>query len=261
LAHQVFDIDATEPGHGRGRVRLLDPRARVVVAAVFSVAIVGLEGFVPLGLALVLSVLLMMEAGLPPLRTMKRVAMMDSFIIFMLLMLPFTMPGDEIFSVWGYPASQQGLEKAIRIGLKANAVVLMAMTLVGTMEPVILGHALYRLKVPENLVLLLLFTVRYIDVIHEEYQALRRSMKVRGFQSKANMHSYRMFGYLVGMMLVRAMERSERIMQAMKCRGFVGRFEILDTLRFRFQDAVFFVAMVVLVGAIYAVEYGYVPIP
>jgi len=265
LAHQVFDIEATEPGRGSGRVRALDPRVRIVVAVVFAVAIVSMRDVTALCGAVAVSMVLMFEAGLPPIKTLKRVIAMDSFIIFMIAMLPFTMPpatpDDILFSLWGFPASQQGLDKAILIGLKANAIVLMAMTLVGTMEPVVLGHALYRLKLPHNLVLLMLFTVRYIDVIHEEYQALRRAMKMRGFQSKANLHSYRSFGYLVGMMLVRSMERSERIMQAMKCRGFAGRIEILDNLRFRTADAVFLVVMLAVLVALYTVELGYVHIP
>jgi len=260
VAHQVFDIDATEQGHGKGHVRNLDPRGRIVAVAIFAVAVVAMNQLLALSFALGFSFVLMMEAGLPPLRTMKRVAAMDGFIILMILMLPFTMPGDEIFSIWGLSASQQGLDHAIRIGLKANAIVLMTMTLLGTLEPVTLGHALYRLKLPEKLVLLLLFTVRYIDVIHEEYQSLRKAMRVRCFQSKANLHSYQSFGYLIGMMLVRSMERSERIMQAMKCRGFSGRLEIIDVLKFQPKDALFLCLIFVVIAGLFFVEFGYVTI-
>ncbi len=182
--------------------------------------------------------MVMAIARLPLWQTVKRVIMMDSFIIVMLLMLPFTVPGDPLFTLWGWPASAQGLHQAGIIALKANAVVLCLMALVGTMEPPTLGHALARLKVPERLIHLMLFTVRYIEVIHQEYQRLRIAMKTRGFRPRNSLHTYRSYGYLIGMLLVRALERSERILQAMKCRGFTGRLPLLDTLTYQRHDVI-----------------------
>jgi cobalt/nickel transport system permease protein len=182
---------------------------------------------------------LLTVSGLPARKTLKRMAMMDSFIIFMLVLLPFTMPGTPIFTLWGVEASWEGLWRAFEIGLTANAVILMVLTLTGTMEPVTLGHALLALKTPERLVHLIMFTIRYIDVLREEYLRLRTSMKLRGFRPGTNLHTYRSFGYLVGMMLVRAMERSERILAAMKCRGFSGRIILLEEFRLRRNDVVF----------------------
>jgi len=163
-------------------------------------------------------------------------AMMDSFIIFMLVLLPFTMPGETMISVWGFPASWQGFWRAVEIALTANAVILALMTLVGTLEPVTLAYALHKLRVPETLVHLLMFTIRYIEVLREEYLRLRAAMKVRGFRPATNIHTYRSFGYLVGMMLVRAVERSERVLGAMKCRGFSGRIYLLQEFSLRGVD-------------------------
>lgn len=259
MAHQVFTVDAEEgQAEGRTRLRRLDPRARIVVACAFAVTVVALHDFPPLAAALVAGLAIMRMADLPPLGTLKRVIAMDGFIVFMLAMLPFTTPGEAMFAVWGFPATREGLVLAGQIALKANAIVLVAMALIGTMEPVVLGHALYRLKLPENLIHLMLFTVRYIDVIHEEYQRMRLAMRARGFKPRNTRHTYKSFGYLIGMMLVRSLERSERILEAMKCRGFCGRLEILDTLAFRRVDAGFIGIAAVLLAALAALEYTHV---
>jgi cobalt/nickel transport system permease protein len=171
-------------------------------------------------------------------------AMMDGFIIFMLVLLPFSTPGDPMFPLVGIAASGQGLWKAVEIALTANAAILALMVLVGTMEPVTLGHALYRLRCPEVLVHLMMFTIRYIEVLREEYLRLRGAMKVRGFRPGTNLHTYRSFGYLVGMMLVRAIERSERILGAMKCRGFSGRMVLLQDFALTRRDHLFAVCLV-----------------
>lgn len=233
-------LDPTTPSEGFPAVLdRLDPRMRIAMACLFAVVTVALTGLPALTAALACAVILLLMARLPIRRTLKRVAMMDGFIIFMLALLPFTVPGDAIFTLWGFPASWQGLARAVEIGLTANAVVLVLLVLVGTLEPVTLGHALYRMKVPETLVHLMMFNIRYVEVLRAEYLRLRAAMKVRGFRPGTNWHTYRSFGYLVGMMLVRAIDRSERVLAAMKCRGFTGRLMLLQEFRLRAADCRF----------------------
>ncbi len=223
----------------QGLIAALDPRMRIVMACVFAVVVVAVSSLVALAAALMIALSLLVLSRLPWRKTLKRMAMMDGFIMFMLVILPFSVPGDPIFTIWGFAASWQGFWQAVEIALTANAVILALMVLVGTMEPVTLGHALHRLRCPETLVHLLMFTIRYIDVLHEEYLRLRAAMKVRGFRPGTNWHTYRAFGYLVGMMLVRAIERSERILEAMKCRGFSGRMLLLQEYALTRRDIAF----------------------
>ncbi|WP_171235056.1 cobalt ECF transporter T component CbiQ [Ruegeria sp. HKCCA6837] len=239
LEPQAKTLAETGTGASFGVIQGLDPRMRIVVASVFSIVTVSLSTIPGLIAALAVSIGVLLMSRLPIRRTLKRMAMMDSFIIFMLVLLPFTTPGDAMFNLFGFPASWQGLWKATEIALTANAVILSLMVLVGTMEPVTLGHALYKLRCPEALVHLLMFTIRYIEVLREEYMRLRAAMKVRGFRPGTNWHTYRSFGYLVGMMLVRAIERSERILAAMKCRGFSGRLLLLQEFNLTLRDYVF----------------------
>ncbi|WP_299638717.1 cobalt ECF transporter T component CbiQ [uncultured Ruegeria sp.] len=238
LGHQEKTLAEACDGP-EGLINLLDPRMRIVMAVAFAVVTVALSSLIALCAALTVSLSLLMISRLPWRKTLKRMAMMDGFILFMLILLPFSMPGDLMFTLWGYPASWQGFWKAVQISLTANAVILSLLVLVGTMEPVTLGHALHRLRCPEKLVYLLMFTIRYIEVLREEYLRLRAAMKVRGFRPATNWHTYRSFGYLVGMMLVRAIERSERILAAMKCRGFSGRMPLLQVFALTRRDIVF----------------------
>ena len=239
---------------GHGAIGGLDPRVRILATCLFAIVTVALSTIPALLAAFAVSIGLLLMARLPLRRTLKRMAMMDGFIIFMLVLMPFSMPGDVIFTVFGFPASWQGLWRAVEIALTANTVILALMVLVGTMEPVTLGHALYRLRCPETLVHLLMFTIRYIEVLREEYLRLRGAMKIRGFRPGTNWHTYRSFGYLVGMMLIRAIERSERILEAMKCRGFSGKMLMLREFRFARRDRDFALCMVALCLALILVE-------
>jgi cobalt/nickel transport system permease protein len=95
------------------------------------------------------------------------------------------------------------------------------------------------LGVPDKLVHLMLFSVRYFDVLRREYLRLAAALKIRGFQPRMNRHTYRAYGHLVGMLLVRSLDHSERIVAAMKCRGFRGRFYLLDHFALSRRDACF----------------------
>jgi cobalt/nickel transport system permease protein len=244
----------TADGDRRGRLRDLDPRLRILAAALFALVVVSLSGLPTLALALGLAILLMLWARLPAGLTLKRMAAMDGFMLFILLLLPFTVPGTPIFAWGSLSASAEGLHKAVAIVLTANAIVLALLALVGSLEAVTLGHALARLRMPATLVQLLLFTVRYITVIGEEYARLRTAMRGRGFRPGNNRHTYRSLGYLVGMLLVRSLERSERILAAMRCRGFQGRFHLLDQFAYRPADAVFAAAAVCMFAALLALD-------
>jgi cobalt/nickel transport system permease protein len=255
LGHSEKTLTESGATQGATLIRGLDARVRIVSAVCFGVVVVGLSSLPALSVALVISLGLLAASGLRLRPTLRRMAMMDSFVIFMLVLLPFTMPGDVMFSVWGFPASWQGFWRAVEIALTANAVILALMTLVGTLEPVTLGHALHKLRVPEKLVHLLMFTIRYIEVLREEYLRLRAAMKVRGFRPTTNFHTYRSFGYLVGMMLVRAVERSERILGAMKCRGFSGRIYLLQDFALSGADRRFAVLLGASIGMLVYLEF------
>lgn len=234
--HSRYVLDAVVDGvhfHGpEPALSRVDARFRVVAVVLYAMVVVALDDFIALGLAILVPIGLMVHMRLPAGRTLKRMLAMDTFVIFMLITLPFTIPGDAVFTVFGLPASDQGIQRAIEIGLKANAVVLMLMVLLGTVSPPTVGHALARLRVPKMLVHLLLFTIRYIEVLYGEYKRLRVAMRTRGFKAGTNRHTLRTFGYLLGMLLVRALDRSERILQAMKCRGFNGSLVLLDESRY-----------------------------
>jgi cobalt/nickel transport system permease protein len=81
--------------------------------------------------------------------------------------------------------------------------------------------------------------VRYIEVVHREYHRLRNAMRLRGFRARCNRHTFRSLGYLIGMLVVRSLDRAHRIVEAMRCRGFRGRFYLLARFRVGAADILF----------------------
>jgi cobalt/nickel transport system permease protein len=134
------------------------------------------------------------------------------------------------------------------IAARANAIVLVLTALLTTMEAADLARALRALRVPPALVTLFLLTGRYVFVLQTEYQRLRQAMRVRAFRPKMDRHTLRTFGNLAGMLVVKGFDRSERVYQAMKCRGYTGAIPLRDPARIGVRDASFGLAAVAWAG-------------
>ena len=206
----------------------LDPRTRILLAVLFALTVILTESLAGLILALVVSMVLAALARLAPRQTLRRILALEGFMLAVLALLPFTVPGQAIASPLGFAVSAEGLHQAAAIALRGTSVAVALMALMGSLEPVVLGRSLLRLGAPERLVQLFLFTIRYLDVLEQEYRRLRLAMRARAFRPSTSPHCWRSIGYLFGMLMVRSLERAERIDAAMRCRGFNGRFPSLD---------------------------------
>lgn len=215
----------------------IDPRVRVCLTVGYAFFLVACQSWTVLVVGMGVSLACVLLARLPLLPTLKRFGGLLLFLGILLLTMPLTTPGTP-WVTWGPLSwSVPGTEAAARIALKAGAIMLMATALLATMEPAHMGHALHRLGVPGKLVHLFLFLIRYLDVMEQEYTRLRNAMRCRGFRPSCSFHALRSLGYLLGMLFLRSLDRAERILQAMKCRGFAGRFYILDPKRLGAVDA------------------------
>jgi cobalt/nickel transport system permease protein len=223
----------------------LDPRVKVVVTLLFSLLIAVSNNFSGLAIAFFLSLFLVAAARLSILRVGKRLLLANGLIAFLWVFLPLTYNGEASLALGPLSLSREGVICALRITLKCNTIILVMMATLSTTSIFDLGHAMRELHVPGKIVHLFLFTYRYIHVIFQEYLRLTNAMKVRGFVPRSDMHTYRSYAYLVGMLLVRSYDRAERIHEAMLLRGFNGRYYSLNRFSIGRGDILYFSAMLI----------------
>ncbi len=204
---------------------------------------------------LAISLLLVTLAGLGFKPVLLRLLVVNSFTIFLWCTLPFTYPGTPFTTLGPLTASAEGLQLVSLITLKTNAIVLLCISLLATSPVSDIGHAMTKLRMPVKLCLLLLFSYRYIFVIHQEFIRLNRAAKLRNFTPKTNLHTYRTVGYLFGMTLIKSWHRGERVAQAMMLRGFNGRFYTLNDSTLTMTDMFFAVTMVVAACVLGTIEF------
>ncbi len=220
-------------------VHRLDPRARLIGATVLTVVLSQIDHIAVLGLGCVIGVAGLCFARVPLAASLQRLVPLNALTGFLFVVLLFVTPGDVLFRIGSVDASAEGLHRASVILFKANAIVLLLTSLVGTIEFVALGRALEQLRVPTKLVHILLFTVRYIDLMLMEYERLSQAALLRGFQPGINRHTLRTTGHLIGMVLVRSYERGGRMVEAMKLRGYDGTLRWAHPTAFQQRDLCF----------------------
>jgi cobalt/nickel transport system permease protein len=236
-------------------IHRLDPRVKIVLVFLFSVLVAVSDRFVALLPALALGLCIALLVRLPVKQLMGRLVPVNLFVIFLWVFLPFTFEGEPLFSIGPLVATHEGVLYAARISIKSNAIMAVLIALVASTSILTLGHAMYELRIPKKLVHLFFFTYRYIHVIHQEYIRLVSAMKVRGFQPGTNVHTYKSFAYLVGMLLVRSSDRAERVYNAMRCRGFRGKLYSLSTFSLKSSDVISLVFMLAMMLALGALEW------
>jgi len=226
----------------------LDPRVKFIAVLPFIIVVAVSHGLRVPSMALILSLIMTIAASLPWDKLLSRMVVVNVFVIMLWVFIPFSYPGHAILHIGPIAATGEGLLYVASISLKTNAIVLATISVLGTSEVFALAHAAVHMRAPAKLVYLFFFFYRYISVMHEEYSRIRKAMTIRSFRAGTNMHTYRAIAYLAGMLLVNSYERSQRIYNAMLCRGFRGTFPVIDHFELKKSDILFGIFMLLITG-------------
>ncbi len=241
---------------GDSLIHVLNPRFKTVIAILFSFLVAVSQQFSTLCIALSASILLVLLSRLNLILIVKRLTMVSGMILICWIILPFSMKGEILMPLGPFNIYQSGIELSLRISLKSYTIVLAVITLVSTVSTATLGHVLDWLRLPEKLILLFILTYRYLFVLEQEYQRLLTAAKIRCFQPKNNLHTYKTYAYLIGMLFVRASIRGEQVYKAMLCRGFKGKFYSIHKYSTTYIDILFLTVAILSLTALGLLEWG-----
>ena len=210
--------------NGKSFLHRLDPRVKIITTLIYSILVAVERNCLPLFYGSLLPLFFLFICRLNFKELGKRIMVVNGFIVLLWFFVPASYPGEKLFSLGLFSPSREGVHYCLLITWKCNLILLTTLLLLATSPILNIVHALHHLKLPEKLVQLFYFSYRYIPVIHSEHTRLGEAMKVRAFKAGNNIHTYRSIGNMVGMLLLRAHERSQAIYQAMTLRAFQGKF-------------------------------------
>lgn len=213
--------------HGHSRVHRAPAHLKLLALLGFMLVVVAtprtwyaafaVEALVLLGVVL--------ASRVPLTYLLPRMVVEVPFAVFAVL-VPFISHGPRT-EVLGVTVSEPGLVAAIALLLKGTLGVLASLTLAATTEPQDVLRGLERLRMPEQIVQIMGFMIRYLDVVTDELSRMMTALRSRGCDPRSPRH-WPVLARSLGALFIRSYERGERVHLAMLSRGYDGRLPSVE---------------------------------
>lgn len=210
-------------------VHRLDPRAKLITTLFFIIVVVSFDryeisAFLPL---LVYPVVMVSAGNLPISFLLKKLLLVAPFALLVGIFNPFL--DRQILYQLGPFGISGGWVSFISILIRFVLSVGAALILIATTGFNAVCMALEKMKTPRIFTVQLLFMYRYLYVLVEEALRMIRARSLRSFYGERM--GVKAFGFLLGHLLLRTLDRAQRIHLAMYCRGFDGEIRLLRPLK------------------------------
>lgn len=255
IATALADFQALDALAARATLlSALDPRAKIVATLGFILTVVSYERYaVAALLPLALFPLILAELGGISLRLIGRTLLLAApFAVFMGALNPW-FDQQPMLQLWGHTVSGGWLSFAsilLRFGLTVAAGLILV---AGTgFYPICAG--LRALGVPQVMTTQLQLLHRYALVLGSEAARMNLARELR---ANGRAMPLAVYASLLGHLLLRAVQRSERIHQAMLARGFTGAMPRPPSLCWQRRDTLF--VLLCGVGFVLARQFDLVP--
>jgi cobalt/nickel transport system permease protein len=208
--------------HGHSPLHRAPAHLKILGLVTFMLVVVATprDAYAVHGLYLLLLVAAVALARVPATYLLPRMLVEVPFVVFAVV-VPFVATGPRT-EVLGLSVSEPGLVDAFGLLAKATLGVLAGLLLAATTEASALLRGLERLRLPQQLVQIMGFMLRYLEVVTDELRRMRIAAASRGFTARNPRH-WPVVAASVGALFIRSFERGERVHQAMVSRGYTGR--------------------------------------
>ncbi|MGF1480673.1 MAG: cobalt ECF transporter T component CbiQ [Cyanophyceae cyanobacterium] len=144
------------------------------------------------------------------------------FILAVIVVLPFASGTTVLFEIGPLPVKQEGVEAVLLIATRFLCILTVSLILFGTAPFMTSVQAMRSLRLPEVIADMTLLAYRYLEEFSDTQKTMRRAMQMRGFDNRFSVKTIRILSGLAGSLLIRSYDRSERVYQAMRLRGYGG---------------------------------------
>jgi len=240
-----FDIGYMDTlAAGDSSLHRIDPRIKLITTVAFIATVVSFSKYAIFSLIPFFSfpIILIVSGGLPARYILGKVLLVSPLAVLVGIFNP-VFDRAIIYHI-GSIGISGGWVSFMSILLRFVLTVTSALALVALTGFNSVCIALDRFKVPRPFIVQLLFLYRYMFVLSEESERMSRARAMRSFSGQTI--RFKTFISLIGHLLLRTLDRAERIYRAMCCRGFDGHIRIIRSLRIDLKDMIFIVFWIAL---------------
>ena len=230
IENQFLDIGYMDTlAAGDSFLHRLDPRAKLITTLIFMVAVLSFDKYALSALVpfFIFPAAQISMGELPAGYLLRRVLLVSPFAILIGIFNPLLDRG--ILIHMGAIQVSGGWVSFFSIVTRSLLTVTAALILIATTGFIAVCTALARLGVPRPFVAQLMFLYRYLFVLTHEAVRMRRAISLRSLPARGL--GFKTFIPLIGHLLLRTLDRAQRIHLAMFCRAFDGEIHLMRPLK------------------------------
>lgn len=198
-----------------------EPRCKLIalLGLVFAFAFVRDLRLLPA--MLVVTAGLYVVSRLPVAFLWMRLRYPGMFLLGFALVVPFVAGSTVLVRLGPLALYREGLFFLLLVVTRFGSILTVGIVLFGTTPFLTMVRAMRALGLPDILADMTLLAYRYLHELGHDLRTMQTAMRLRGFRGQGlNRRTLGMLAALVGSLLVRSYERSERVYQAMILRGY-----------------------------------------
>ena len=225
----------------------LDSRAKTLTTIAFIVTVMSFSRYEVAALTpfFIYPLSLMAIGRIPPGYIVRKLLIASPFALAVGIVNPLL--DQRVMGSLGAHGISGGWLSFASIVIRFSLTVTAAITLVACTGIHRLCAGLERMGLPRVFAVQLCLLYRYLFVIVDEGQRMRRGVEMRSMGRRSL--SFSTYVSLIGHLLLRAMDRAQRVYQAMVSRGFAGQFRVMRPTVVRWNDVAFMVGWAIFFAA------------
>jgi cobalt/nickel transport system permease protein len=225
-------------------IHRLDPRVKVITTLLFIIYVVSFDKYEVNRLLpfFLFPVFLIGMADLPFVYLIRKLIIVSPFVLFIGIFNPFF--DQDILVKIGTLEISGGWISLISILLRFMLTVGATLLLIATTAFPAICMALDKLGAPKIFTVQLLMLYRYLFVLIEESIRMKRAYTLRAFSRKKL--RFPIFNHLLGNLLLRTLDRAQRIHMAMLSWAFTGNIKIARQFSFGTKEFLYLAGCIAL---------------
>lgn len=215
-------------------VNLIHPLVKLIVTLIYIVTVVSFYKYNLTGLIgmTIYPIVLFLTGDISFKDSIRRLRIVLPVVCFVGLFNPF-LDRESLVPLYGVSLSG-GMISMMTLMLKGILTVLASYLLIVTTTIEKICYAMRMMKIPKIFVTQVLFIYRYVTVLLNEANRITQAYSLRAPGQKG-LH-FKVWGSLMGQLLLRSMDRAEEIYEGMCLRGYNGEFYHAYNIKCKAKD-------------------------
>ena len=226
------DITLGQYFPGDSPVHKLDPRTKLIMVALYIVALFLAKGFVGYGVMIAVTVLYVKLSHVPPKALFKGLKTVILIIVLTAVLNVFYTEGTVLVRIWKLTITYEGIVRAVFMVLRIVMLICGTFLLTYTTAPValtdgmeLLLNPLKKLKVPvHEMSMMMSMALRFIPTLIEETDKIMSAQKARGadFETGSLIDRAKALLPILVPLFISAFRRADELAIAMESRCYNG---------------------------------------